>query len=274
MKRGDLVVAAGRPGMGKSTFAGCSARFAAVTGYGVLFISLEMTAKHVTARMLTDHAFSHKDPIVATDVIAGKLTNEQAERIVLAGRDFDQLPLVIDEASSLSVAEIAAKVRSITTAMQRRERALDLVVIDYLKFVKATTRYQGQRHYEIGEITAGLKQIAKEQNVCVLLLAQLNREVEKKSDPADRRPELSHLRESGDIEADADVVMLLFREAHYLAHDPRVSTDPAFEERLQQKQHLLEIIVAKQRFGPERTIDVYCHPACGAVRDHFRGGYQ
>jgi replicative DNA helicase len=177
LKRGDLVVAAGRPGMGKSTLAGSVARMSAEKGHGALFFSLEMRRRHVTARILTDSVFDHRAPISATDVAAGRIDNAQAERLVLGARCFHHLPLVIDEASSLTVAEITAKTRSVAAEMQRRGQRLELVVIDYLKFIKASQRYNGQRHYEIGEITAGLKQLAKDLDVCVLLLAQLNREV-------------------------------------------------------------------------------------------------
>ena len=139
-------------------------------------------------------------------------------------------------------------------------------MIDYLKFVRASDRYRGQRVYEVGEITAGLKALAKDLGVCVVLLAQLNRAVEQR---ADKRPELSDLRESGDIEADADVVLLLFREAYYL----KDKADPDSMARLLACENALEIIIAKCRMGAVGVVETFCHPGASAVRDRGTGGY-
>jgi replicative DNA helicase len=195
------------------------------------------------------------------------LTREEAEAIVLAGREFRDLPLRLGNASSLSVAEIAARVRAEKTAWSRRNRSLDLVVIDYLKLIKPGGAYSGQRHYEVGEITRGLKVLAKDLNVCVLLLAQINRGPEAREN---KRPLLSDLRESGDLEADADVVLLLYRDAYYLAQDPNVATDLALAERYRKAEHVLEINVAKNRQGSIQVIEAYCNPAAGIVRNAAR----
>ena len=209
---------------------------------------------------------------IPTDkILRGDLTNGEAERLVLAAREYDNLPLTIDTAGYLTVAEIASRARAKKMAMARRGQSLDLLVIDYLKFVRATARYAGQRHYEIGEITAALKLLAKDLDLCVLLLAQLNREVEKRDD---HRPRLSDLRESGDIEADADVVLLLFREAYYLESDPKVATDIELLRKLDQKQNSLEIIVAKNRMGSTGPVEVFCEPASGAVRNAAMPGQR
>src|SRR5262249_37192125 len=109
-----------------------------------------------------------------------------------------------------------------------------------------------------------LKQLARDLGICVMLLAQLNREVEKRQD---KRPQLSDLRESGDIEADADLVLLLFWEAYYLQNDPSIKDDLAKERRLELKANELEIIVAKQRLGPIGSVLLHYNPACAAVRD-------
>jgi len=191
LKRGNLVIVAGRPGMGKSLFAGSVSRMAATRRQGVHFFSLEMSADEISTRWLADQVFDRGDP-------------RNPIRFVLAGREFRDLPLRLDNASSLSVAEIAARVRAEKTAWSRRNRSLDLVVVDYLKLIKPGGAYSGQRHYEGGEITRGLKVLARAMNVCVLLLAQINRGPEARDN---KRPLLSDLRESGDIEADADVVL-------------------------------------------------------------------
>jgi replicative DNA helicase len=197
------------------------------------------------------------------------LSREDAERVVLAGREFREMPLRVDSASSLSVAEIAARARAEKSAWLRRNRSLDLLVVDYLKLIKHTGAYSGQRHYEVGEITRGLKVLAKDLDVSVLLLAQLNRGPENREK---HRPVLSDLRESGDIEADADVVLLLYREAYYLAQDPKINIDPALAETYRKVEHVLEINVAKNRHGPIQVIEVHCNPATGSVRNAARPG--
>jgi replicative DNA helicase len=179
------------------------------------------------------------------------------------------LPFLIDDAPHATAGGILAKCQTAKKRLERAGKRLDLVVIDYLKFVHATDRYAGQRHYEVGEITASLKQLARKLNCVVLLCAQLNRQVEQRQD---RRPQLSDLRESGDIEADADIVLLLFREAYYLARDPDIEKDGAKMRRLEQVQHLVEFIVAKNRTGPTDTIPTFINLEFSAVRDLARQG--
>ena len=166
------------------------------------------------------------------------------------------MPLLIDDSSSLTVGEVSARARSWQSRCERAGKKLSFIVIDYLKFLRASERYRGQRHYEVGEITASLKALAKDLGIAVVLLVQLNREVEK---TADKRPELAHLRESGDIEADADVVLLLFREAYYLA----MTNDL----RLREVENDLQIIIAKQRMGQTGVVQAHCHTGASALRN-------
>jgi replicative DNA helicase len=272
MKCGQLVVMAGRPGMGKTAVAGTIALNAARRGHGVAFFSLEMSARPIMARMTADYMFAGPGrSLTVNRILAADITEDDFDRMTDAARAIEAMPLVIDDAPKATVGELCAKVRSAQKRLARSGKKLDLVIIDYLKFLRATDRYMGQRHYEVGEITAGLKMAAKELGVAVLLLAQLNRKVE---DRTDRRPQLADLRESGDIEADADVVMLLFREAYYLQNDPEIGTDPAKTARLEEVANTLEIIVGKQRMGPVCTVQAYINLECSAVRDldtrHFR----
>ncbi|NLS67872.1 MULTISPECIES: DnaB-like helicase C-terminal domain-containing protein [Bradyrhizobium] len=156
----------------------------------------------------------------------------------------------MDDTSSLSVGEVSARTRSLAERAQREGRRLGFIVIDYLKYLKASSQYRGQRHYEIGEICGGLKSLAKELNIVVILLAQLNREVEKRDD---KRPQLSDLRESGDIEADADTVLFLFREEYYpskLEPKPGTPEHMEWQTKIESCHNRLEIIVTKQRSGP------------------------
>jgi replicative DNA helicase len=272
LKRGELVVMAGRPGMGKTTVAGTIALNAARRNHGVAFFSLEMAARPIMARMTADYLFLGAGrSLTVNRILAADITEDDFDRMTDAERAIEALPLVIDDAPRATVGDICAKVRSAQKRLARNGKKLDLVVIDYLKFLRATDRYMGQRHYEVGEITAGLKAMAKELGVAVLLLAQLNRKVE---DRTDRRPQLSDLRESGDIEADADVVMLLFREAYYLQNEPEIGTDPVKAARFEEVANTLEIIIAKQRMGPVCAVQNYINLECSAVRDldtrHFR----
>jgi replicative DNA helicase len=173
-RRKNLVVAAGRPGMGKTMMAAHMARLMAQSGIGVLFISLEMSNDEIGVRLLADYAWSADASISADKILCGDLTSVEAERLVLAAREYKDLPLTIDTAGYLMVAEIASRARAKKLALARRGESLDLLVIDYLKFVRPTAHYRGQRHYEIGEITAALRSLAKDLDLCVLLLAQLN----------------------------------------------------------------------------------------------------
>jgi replicative DNA helicase len=243
-QRGELTIAAGRPGMGKS---GLGVSSAVQSGAAVHYFSLEMTAEALTARALTDAIYDHKDPIAYFDVIAGRLTDGQAQQIVNAQREFN-LPIKIDAQAGLSVQQIAARARRQQQFLQRKGADLDMVVVDHLHLVRASDRYRGNKVAEVTEVSAGLKALAKDLNVAVVALAQLNRAVESRDD---KRPNLSDLRESGSIEQDADLVLLLFREAYYLN---RPYPDPADEHarvaRLAEVRHRLEIDIAKARNGP------------------------
>jgi replicative DNA helicase len=188
---------------------------------------------------------------------------------VLAQRAFETLPFIIDDSSRLTVGEIASKARAMKAQLEAKGQTLDALVIDYLKFVNASNRYSGQRHYEIGEISAALKGLAKDLNVAVVLLAQLNREVEKRDD---KRPQLSDLRESGDLEGDADVVLFLFREHYYLKLAS--AKDPSLEGRLADTEHKIELIIAKQRMGPTAPVEAYCHMGAAAIRSSSQGDWN
>jgi replicative DNA helicase len=255
-KSGELIVVAGRPGMGKSIFGVSFARQAAKAGHAGGLFSLEMPELQVTARLITDAAFDDGHEISASKILQNQLTEAEREAVYLAERDLGHLPLLIDDSSGLTVGEVSARARSWQARCERAGKKLSFIVIDYLKFLRASERYRGQRHYEVGEITAGLKTLAKDLGIAVVLLVQLNREVEK---TPDKRPELAHLRESGDIEADADVVLLLFREAYYLA----MTNDT----RLPEVENHMEIILAKQRMGQTGLVKVFCHTSASALRN-------
>ncbi|MGF6431476.1 DnaB-like helicase C-terminal domain-containing protein [Bradyrhizobium elkanii] len=266
---GDLVVMAGRPGMGKTLVASSMSRQAARADMAGGFYSMEMPDEQAMARLLADASFgrSHLQRIPSGHILKGKLSESDVNMVIDSARRLSDLPLYIDDTSSLSVGEVSARTRSLVERAQREGRRLGFIVIDYLKYLKASSQYRGQRHYEIGEICGGLKSLAKDLNIVVILLAQLNREVEKRDD---KRPQLSDLRESGDIEADADTVLFLFREEYYLSKlEPKPGTPEHmdWQTKIESCHSRLEIIVAKQRSGPTDVVRVFCDPAASAVRD-------
>ena len=228
-----------------------------------------MPNQQTMPRMLADEMYDTATQVSVDRIVKAKFSPEEFERMADAAREIEAIPFMIDDTAQATVGSILAKSQAVRKKFERAGRRLDLVVIDYLKFVHASDRYAGQRHYEVGEITAALKQIARNMNTVVILCAQLNRKVEDRSD---HRPQLADLRESGDIEADSDVVILLFREAYYLERDPELNTDPDKIRRLETVTHLVEFIVAKNRMGPTCTIPSFINLEHSAVRDLTKQG--
>jgi replicative DNA helicase len=197
---GDLVVLAARPGMGKTAFAlNILERVAVKEKKAVLMFSLEMPGDQLMTRLLSSHArISHHN------LRQGKLTPEDRRRLTVAGGAFRNSRVFVDDSSQPSLAQIRAKARRL-----KRDGALDLIIIDYLQLLGAKAE---SRQNEISLISRTLKSVARDMKVPVLALAQLNRKAEERSD---HKPMLSDLRESGAIEQDADMVMLLMREDYY-----------------------------------------------------------
>ncbi|WP_029006311.1 replicative DNA helicase [Azorhizobium doebereinerae] len=262
---GELVIVGARPGIGKTTFATSSGRQSAVVGNGIAFYSLELGGDAIGARLLADQAFDSGARLTHSAIRDGHLSDGQFEHMMVAQEAIDRLPMDCDYAARLTVPELSARISAAKKRMARSGIPLRVVFIDYLKQVRASDRYRGQRHYEVGEITAGLHEIAKREEVCIVLLAQLNRGIEAESN---KRPDLHHLRESGDIEADADVVLFLYRPAYYLRRTKEFQEGApdvlAEVERLETK---LEVIVAKNRNGETGIVDLFCDIGASAVRN-------
>jgi replicative DNA helicase len=264
-QRGDLLVLAGRPGMGKTALAACVARKTAEAGHPVMFFSLEMGAPSLADRMLTDIAFDHRQPIEYDAIVKGRLTGTDHQRIVDAERRLRRLPIRIDPQAGLTVSQIASRARQHASRLERQGKRLGAIIVDHLHIVASSGRYAGQRVQEISETSAALKALAKEMDVPVIALAQLNRSVETRDD---KRPGLADLRDSGAIEQDADVVIFAYREEYYLrakghdqaAEDRRIA-------RFFEVQNQLELIVAKNRNGPVGNIELFCNIACNAIRN-------
>jgi replicative DNA helicase len=255
----DLLILAGRPGMGKTALAtniafnaaryyaqDIEAGAAVPKGAPVLFFSLEMAAQQLSARIL-----SEQTEIEMSKIRSGRFSEMEWERFVLKMQDLSILPLYIDDTGGISIAQIAARARRF-----RREKEIGLIVIDYLQLIEPTRR-QDNRVQEITEVTKGLKTLAKELNVPVLALSQLSRGVDSRDD---KRPVLSDLRESGSIEQDADVVMFVYREAYYLKTRKPDEDDPEFtkwSEKMDRLGHLADLLVEKHRHGPTTRIELF-----------------
>lgn len=259
---GELWIVAARPGMGKTVLMVTSARAtAAATTYSVGLISLEVGKVQFSARLHADHIRATAGAAVPFGVfMRGALHRETEELLARAASEIGELGLHTMFRDRIDIVGVEATIERWKMAAERRGRPLRAVWIDYLKFIDAGDRYKGNRVLEIGETTQALRQIAKRQGVCIVLLCQLNRGVESRDD---KRPRLSDLRDSGAIEEDADLVMMLFREAYYLSK-ARSAEDLA---RLDMVQHEVEILIEKNRAGAVGTVNLWCDVATSSMRD-------
>ncbi len=263
LQKSDLIILAGRPGMGKTALATNVAYNVAqawrgevkpdghtvtVNGGVVGFFSLEMSAEQLATRII-----SEQTAIPSNQIRRGNITESDFEKIKDYSIELQNLPLYVDETGGLSVAQLAARARRL-----KRQRGLDLLVIDYLQLLSGSTKRSSEnRVQEITEITTKLKALAKELNVPILALSQLSRQVESRDD---KRPQLSDLRESGSIEQDADVVLFVYREEYYhVMRKPLESEREKFAAWLadSDKYHgKAEVIIGKQRHGPTGTVEL------------------
>lgn len=252
---GDLYIVAARPGMGKTAFvlnmavniakprqaepSDSSDPFgeAAVEepGYGVAFFSLEMPREQLAARLLAGEA-----RVDVSRIRSGELRREDWNKLTDAAARLGRLPIWLDDTPALTLLDLRAKIRRLQAELKREgegrpvAQKLGLVAIDYLQLMQGR-RDAGSREQEISELSRGLKQLAKEMDVPVLALSQLNRAVETRTSK-DKRPQLSDLRESGAIEQDADAILFIYRDDYYFKDSPDKGT--------------AEIIISKQRNGP------------------------
>lgn len=232
LHNGELAILAARPSMGKTAFAmNIAENVAMQLRYPVLFLSLEMSAIELADRMLCSIArvSGHK-------LRNGTISSEERERLVEKANEIHSAPLFVDDSPSRTVSEIAAAARRI-----KRRDGLGLIVIDYLQLIEPDNS-RDPRQEQVAKIARRLKGVARELEVPVLCLSQLNRQSEEGKD---HRPKLSHLRESGAIEQDADIVMFVHREEYYHRGEAR-----------EQFAGQAEIIIAKQRNGPVGEVEL------------------
>ena len=268
--RSDLLILAGRPGMGKTSLATNIAFNAAwrwmrdmeagipedkTIGAPVAFFSLEMSADQLAGRIL-----SERSEIVSEKLRTGHISMSEFQRFADAARELENLPLYIDDTPGLTIAALRTRARRM-----KRQYKIGMVVVDYLQLLQGSAKSSGDgRVQEISEISRGLKTLAKELHVPVLALSQLSRAVESRED---KRPQLSDLRESGSIEQDADIVLFVYRDEYY--HDfkaPKAPDGNSSAEDIQKYQDWQEeqlrvanratVIIAKQRHGATGFVDL------------------
>jgi replicative DNA helicase len=226
---GQLVILAARPAMGKSTLALDIARNAAITkGNSTIFFSLEMGRAEIAMRLL-----SAESAISLQSMRKGMLAEKDWSKIAATRGKINDAPLYIDDSPNMTLVEIRAKCRRLA-----QQTDLKMVVIDYLQLLTSGKKVES-RQQEVSEFSRALKLLAKELGVPVIAISQLNRQTEQSKD---KKPELSHLRESGSLEQDADVVVLLHREGVFEKDHPRAGE--------------ADLILAKQRNGPTGTVVV------------------
>ena len=229
LNRSDLIILAARPGMGKTAFAlNMAVNVAKIyRDKAVCVFNLEMSKEQLVSRILSSEAMVSSEILRTGKVPSG--SKEEMSRVVKITQGLESLRLYIDDSPVENVSSIKAKLRRI--------KNVGLVIIDYLQLMQGTGNYNGNRVTEVSDITRGLKIMAKELNVPVVVLSQLARGVESRND---KRPMLSDLRDSGSIEQDADIVMFLYRNSYYEKTDPN--------------QNTCECIVAKNRHGEAGTV--------------------
>lgn len=258
-RAGQLYVIAGRPGMGKSAFMVSSLRCTAEAGYGVGIFSLEMTAEEIAARAVSD-SFNHVASPQYGNILKGMLTEDDKSRTVEAVSRIAGIPMHIDASSRLTFSEIAARARRLKAKLEAEGHFLAVLCIDHMGLVTPSDRYRGNKVAEAGEVSGLARALAKELDCCVLLLCQLSREVEKRDD---KRPVMSDLRWSGEIEQDAHVVAFLHRPHYYLSQDPNAEPDA-----LREVKYTMDFLIRKNRNGETGDVELWCSIAHSSVRDH------
>ena len=260
LQRSDLIIVAGRPGMGKTALATniaynvakayesqvqADGTMKAVNGGVVGFFSCEMSAEQLATRILAEQT-----GISSSMIRRGGITQSEFDKIRDYTIELQHLPLYVDETGGLSISQLTARARRL-----KRQKGLDLIVVDYIQLLQGSgKRGNDNRVQEVTEITTSLKALAKELNIPVIALSQLSRQVESRDD---KHPQLSDLRESGSIEQDADVVMFVYREEYYLQNkEPKPGTAEHAKWRLEMDNAhgRAEVIIAKQRHGPTGTV--------------------
>jgi len=287
LQRSDLLILAGRPGMGKTSLA-TNIAFNAATrwvqdvedgiapdkslGAKVAFFSLEMSSDQLATRILAEQS-----GIIAHKIRSGGLSQQDFKSFARAAADLEGLPLFIDDTPGLTIAALRTRARRL-----KRQHGIGLVIVDYLQLLQGGGKSSSEnRVQEISEISRGLKTLAKELSVPVLALSQLSRAVEQRED---KRPQLSDLRESGSIEQDADIVLFVYREEYYLKpsepeHPVPGDSAEKFDKYADWKKlmdpvaGLAELIIAKQRHGATGKVKLLFESNITRFSDYVEDSY-
>lgn len=263
LQKSDLIILAGRPSMGKTALATNIAWNVARQGVTVDFRSLEMSAEQLAMRILSSVA-----GVPSEKLRRGSCDEREMRDVIEAQRAVEDTPLLTDESGGLSIAQLAARARR-----TKRKHGTELIVIDYLQLMAGGKRTRDNRVQEVTEITTGLKALAKELEVPIIALSQLNRAVEGR---AEKRPQLSDLRESGSIEQDADIVLFVYREEYYIERTKPAESDmeAALEwgKKMAAAAGKAEVIIGKQRHGPIGIVDMAFDGPLTRFSDLARGG--
>lgn len=238
LNRSDLVIVGARPAMGKTSFALNMATNVALKGKKkVLFFSLEMTKAQLAERVLSTEA-----RVLSTKMRSGDISDDEWPRIAQATALLNTCELYFDDTSSITVPEMKSRIRQL--------KNVDAVFVDYLQLMKSSVRTDS-RVQEVSEITRALKLMAKDLNIPVVVLAQLSRSTESRGNKS-HKPQLADLRESGSIEQDADIVIMLYRDEYYQQGGAEGEDG---EEQPQSNVNKVELILAKNRHGPTATVE-------------------
>ena len=250
-KNGDLIIVAARPGMGKTTLCLNFMSQVLKSGAGVVFFSLEMPAEQIMMRIL-----SSKTSIPLQDIMTGKIDDEAMARLSDACGEFSEYKLFVHDSGYVNIHQVRTQMRK----LKAMHPEISLCVIDYIGLMMSTNNF-ADRHIQIAEISRGLKLLARELDMPIIALSQLNRSLESR---ANKRPMLSDLRESGAIEQDADIILFVYRDEFYLEQEEKEKEKRASAEGKEYKsthvfnklQEKAEIIVGKNRNGEVGSIDV------------------
>ena len=252
----DLLILAARPSMGKTALAVNLALNAAeafmkekeiAAKKSVGIFSLEMSSEQLANRLI-----AIKTGIDGSKIRIGNISKQEFEVLLKQTTELSEIPIFIDDTPAITISALRTRARRL-----KRQHNLGLIVVDYLQLVRGSPGVEQSRIQEIGEISQGLKAIAKELDIPVIALSQLSRAVESRDD---KRPQLSDLRESGNIEQDADVVMFIYRDEYYLSRKMPQETQGEkylqWQQEMDKVRNITEILVSKQRNGPVGTVSV------------------
>lgn len=277
LRRGVLSIIAGRPAMGKSTAALQLAKACAMAGKGAIFFSMEMPEFDLGLRMACDLAndpwapfySGRKDNPSYFDAAKGDMPEEHWRRLNEAAAQIRAWPLDIDVRPGLTVAQMLAAARRRIREWEREGVEPGVIIVDHLTIAKPDQDRRGNKVAEVGDISRSLAEMAKTLDLPVAGLCQLSRDVEKRQG-SDRRPNLSDLRWSGEIEQDARLVAFLFRPEYYVKkpENPEdFEAETAWREKLAKVRHKLFWLIEKNNNGPTGEVETFCDIACSAIRD-------